>query len=43
VRPGDTLGSIGARHGTDGSTIAGLNKNLIGQGQPMTGQRVRVR
>jgi LysM repeat protein len=44
VKPGDTLGTIGAKHGTDGSSIYGMNRTVMG-GKPVAipGQRIRVR
>lgn len=42
VQPGETLGTVGARHGMQGSTVAGMNPH-IGQTAIQPGQRLRVR
>ena len=43
VKPGDTYGSIGAKHGMDPSTLFAINATRVGSQEfPHPGQRLRV-
>lgn len=43
VKAGDTLNSIGAQHGMDGSSVYAMNTHVLGASQtPLPGQRLRM-